>query len=1102
MSEDRPEKLRQLFEDALRLPESERGAFLRLKCGSDRELLEEIEALLSQASSTSSTIGGLRLGESPATIATTANGTSTESSPAGGLTEHDHFGPYSILRPIGEGGMGTVYLAEQTQPIRRQVALKVVKLGMDTRQVIARFEGERQALAMMEHPHIAHVYDAGTSEKGRPYFVMEYVPGVAITQYCDERLLDTRERLKIFVIVCEALQHAHQKGVIHRDIKPSNILVFDQDSKPVPKVIDFGIAKATDQPAAGHTAFTQVGSLVGTPEYMSPEQANLTNPNVDTATDVYSLGVLLYELLAGALPFEGRFLRQAGLAELLRIIREEVPPTPSDRITELGETASQVARCRRTNLATLRRQLAGDLNWIVMKALEKDRSRRYASMSEFAADIQRHLSDEPVLAGPPNALYRGRKFARRHRIGMAASLLVVASLVGGIISTAREAHVARMRELTADAAVLQTEDPALALYLGWQVAHMGRPLPTGLEGVLATSLTNGPSYGVLSNQEAEAIDVSWSPDGKTLASAGDDGKIRLWEAATFKLLRSFQDHQKYVKSIAWSPDGRMLASAGDDRTVEMWEAASGQPIRTLQGHEDAVSSVAWSPDGKTLASASSDHTIRLWSAASGQGLRTLQGHKSGVFSIAWSPDGKTLASTSDDRTIRVWDVGTGQTLRILQGHQDLRIAWSPNGKTFASASPDGTVWLWEIASGRTLHTLRGHQAILNCVAWSPDGKTLASAGLDRTIRLWDPDTGQAIRTLQGHQNAVNSIAWSPDGATLASASADRTIRLWQTAMGQSLRTLHAPGFAFAWSPDGTMLASAGGDETSQVWDAATGQSIRALRGHAFESIAWSPDGRLLASPSDDKTIQLWNMASGQPIRSLSGHQGDIRSVAWSPDGKSLASASEDETVRLWDTASGQVLRILEGHRSYVNSVAWSPDGRTVASASFDNTVRLWDAASGRTLRTLHGHRDFVRSVAWSRDGKILASAGDDRTIRLWDAVAGLLLRTLQNQGYLFGIAWSPDGRTLASAGDPTIRLWDAATGLHLRTLQGHTSHVSGVAWSPNGKTLASVGDRTIRLWSGTLDGLLDQARRDIRLFTPSREDCQRYFGFDTCPPVR
>jgi serine/threonine protein kinase/tetratricopeptide (TPR) repeat protein len=370
--------------------------------------------------------------------------------PAQAGLEDDRFGPYRILRRIGEGGMGSIYLAEQSQPIQRQVALKVIKLGMDTRQVVARFESERQALALMDHPNIAHVYEAGTSERGRPYFVMEYVDGVAITQYCDQHLLNTRERLELFGPVCLALQHAHQKGIIHRDIKPSNVLVTEQDGKPFPKVIDFGIAKATDQRQAEYSAFTLLGNFAGTPEYMSPEQADLSSQDIDTTTDVYSLGVLLYELLVGALPFEGRFLREAGMAELLRIIREEDAPTPSDKLTKLGDTAAEVARCRRTDPATLRRQLAGDLNWIVMKALEKDRRRRYASVSELAADVRRHLEDHPVLASPPSRLYRARKFVRRHKVSVSAGLLVALSLVAGLIAVGWEARVAEVRRRDAE----------------------------------------------------------------------------------------------------------------------------------------------------------------------------------------------------------------------------------------------------------------------------------------------------------------------------------------------------------------------------------------------------------------------------------------------------------------------------------------------------------------------------------------------------------------------------------------------------------------------------------------------------------------------------
>jgi serine/threonine protein kinase len=346
---------------------------------------------------------------------------------------HRRIGPYRLLHVIGEGGMGEVWVADQLEPVKRRVALKVIKAGMDTKQVIARFEAERQALAMMDHPAIAKVLDAGATAEGRPYFVMEYVPGVSLTEHCDQHRLPTEERLKLFMEVCEGVQHAHQKAVIHRDLKPSNILVSLVNGKAQPKIIDFGIAKATGQRLTEKTLFTEVGSVVGTPEYMSPEQADLTGQDIDTRTDIYSLGVILYQLLSGELPFASADLRSSSYEELRRKLREVDPPRPSTKVATLGDGALEAARKRETDPGSLRKQLQGDLDAIVMKALEKERNRRYGSASDLGADLQRFLEHEPVLARPSGSLYRMGKYLRRHRAGTGVALGLVLLLLGVMV---------------------------------------------------------------------------------------------------------------------------------------------------------------------------------------------------------------------------------------------------------------------------------------------------------------------------------------------------------------------------------------------------------------------------------------------------------------------------------------------------------------------------------------------------------------------------------------------------------------------------------------------------------------------------------------------
>src|SRR5262245_32372630 len=348
-------------------------------------------------------------------------------------------GPYKLLQQIGEGAFGVVYMAEQTEPVRRKVAVKIIKPGMDTKEVIARFESERQALALMDHPNIAKVLDAGATERGLPYFVMELVKGVPITEYCDTNNLSPQGRLGLFVTVCRAVQHAHQKGIIHRDLKPSNVMVTLHDGIPVPKVIDFGVAKATSQQLTERTLFTAYGQMIGTPAYMSPEQVEMSGLDIETQSDIYALGVLLYELLTGSTPFDSKRLRQAGYAEMQRIIREEEPPRPSTRLTSLGDSATVVSSHRSTEPKKLAALLRGDLDWIVMKALEKDRNRRYETANGLARDVERYLNDETVQACPPSALYRLRKFARRNKVVLATAAVVAASLVIGTVAATWQA---------------------------------------------------------------------------------------------------------------------------------------------------------------------------------------------------------------------------------------------------------------------------------------------------------------------------------------------------------------------------------------------------------------------------------------------------------------------------------------------------------------------------------------------------------------------------------------------------------------------------------------------------------------------------------------
>jgi WD40 repeat protein/tRNA A-37 threonylcarbamoyl transferase component Bud32 len=995
---------------------------------------------------------------------------------------------YEILEEIGRGGMGVVYKARQVKA-NRLVALKMIlaRKNASLEQQI-RFQIEVEAVARFQHPNIVQLHDVGEHE-GRRFFSLEYCDGGALDERLQGKPLPAREAAALVEKLARAMHYAHLRGVVHRDLKPANVLLTADGQL---KIADFGLAKRL-----GGNAVSRSGAVMGTPSYMSPEQAEGRFHDFDPRTDVYALGALLYECLTGRPPFEGPAHRV-----ILDVLNAE--PAPPSRLN------AKVPR---------------DLETVCLKCLRKQPARRYASAAELADRLRLYLDGKPIPDRAVGGLERAAMWARR-RPGTAAlvmALVLVSALgVAGVMwkyldaeaernkaqdladkfrqsrdeaderrqaaeRAEREAHeeTTRAEWLTYASKLTRAQqrwragnvDAAHELlescrpdYRGWEYAYLSR--------------TFDQTYRTLPGHVGPVFAACFSPDGHHVAAGGGEpgapGELLVWDTATRMAPRAFRGHSDRVRGACFSPDGRQLATASDDRTVIVWDVKAGTVVRILRGRGKRVHSVCFSPDGRQLAGAAEDQTIKVWAVATGEELCTLAWHADRVTGVCFSPDGSRLASVGDDGAVVVGVPATREKVfTIHETNARFRgVCFSADGRLLAAGRDDTTITVWDAAGGQRLRTLRGNAGPVAAVCFSPDGRLLASAGgsLGRPgeVKVWDWARGLKSLALKGHTNRVRCVRFSPDGKLLLTGSADGTVKLWDPTTDQEFRTLsgqQADVRGVSWSARGDRLASASDDRTVRVWDADSGATVGVLEGHTegVRAVCFGCDGLRLASAAADQTAKVWDVATGETLLTLRGHSAVVTGVSFDPEGRQVVTSSADGSLKVWDAETGALLHTLEGHTGAVTCVCHSADGGRLASGSADRSVIVWNAETGRALHFLRGHTKAVTSVRFSADDKYLVSGSEDRSVIVWDANSFEPVHTLLGHAEaVTGVAFvdrSGCERVASASRSGRVKIWDLTTGHELLTLTSDGKPIWCVALTPDGRRFAGgCANNAVTIW--------------------------------------